>query len=62
MIPRVHEPRALNIANDNVPGLEPCPKKRRVRTRLYTSTPKKPNAALRNVCRVRLNNVFEFHS
>jgi small subunit ribosomal protein S12 len=45
-----------------VPALEECPQKRGVCTRVYTTTPKKPNSALRKVCRVRLTNGFEVTS
>lgn len=41
------------------PALEACPQKRGVCTRVYTTTPKKPNSALRKVCRVRLTNGYE---
>ena len=47
---------------DKVPALEACPQKRGVCTRVYTTTPKKPNSALRKVCRVRLTNGFEVTS
>jgi small subunit ribosomal protein S12 len=40
-------------------ALEACPQKRGVCTRVYTTTPKKPNSALRKVARVRLSNGFE---
>ena len=43
----------------NSPALEACPQKRGVCTRVYTSTPKKPNSALRKVARVRLSNQME---
>ena len=43
---------------DKVPALE-CPQKRGVCTRVYTTTPKKPNSALRKVARVRLTNGHE---
>ena len=43
----------------NVPALERCPQKRGVCTRVYTTTPKKPNSALRKVARVRLTNGAE---
>ncbi len=46
----------------NVPALEGCPQKRGVCTRVYTTTPKKPNSALRKVARVRLTNGFEVTS
>jgi small subunit ribosomal protein S12 len=42
-----------------VPALEGCPHKRGVCTRVYTTTPKKPNSALRKVAKVRLTNGFE---
>ena len=41
------------------PALQRCPQKRGVCTRVYTSTPKKPNSALRKVAKVRLTNGFE---
>ena len=41
------------------PALKACPERRGVCTRVYTSTPKKPNSALRKVARVRLSNGFE---
>ncbi len=43
----------------NVPALNQCPQKRGVCTRVYTTTPKKPNSALRKVARVRLTNAME---
>src|ERR1700743_646880 len=45
-----------------VPALAASPQKRGVCTRVYTTTPKKPNAALRKVCRVRLTNGYEVSS
>ena len=47
---------------NKVPALEQCPQKRGVCTRVYTTTPKKPNSALRKVARVRLTNGFEVTS
>ena len=44
---------------NKVPALESAPQKRGVCTRVYTTTPKKPNSALRKVARVRLSNGFE---
>ena len=41
------------------PALQHCPQRRGVCIRVYTTTPKKPNSALRKVCRVRLTNSFE---
>ena len=45
-----------------MPALQACPQKRGVCTRVYTTTPKKPNSALRKVARVRLTNGFEVTS
>ena len=50
------------IARNKVPALQACPQKRGVCTRVYTTTPKKPNSALRKVARVRLTNGFEVTS
>ena len=58
----VRKPRSMKVAKSNVPALEACPQKRGVCTRVYTTTPKKPNSALRKVCRVRLTNGFEVTS
>lgn len=44
------------------PALKACPQRRGVCTRVYTTTPKKPNSALRKVCRVRLTNGMEVSS
>jgi small subunit ribosomal protein S12 len=46
----------------NTPALKRCPQKRGVCVRVYTSTPKKPNSALRKVARVRLTNGIEVTS
>jgi small subunit ribosomal protein S12 len=46
----------------SVPALEECPQRRGVCTRVYTTTPKKPNSALRKVARVRLTNGMEVTS
>ena len=46
-------------ARNKVPALQACPQKRGVCTRVYTTTPKKPNSALRKVARVRLTNGME---
>ena len=48
----------LNIKGKS-PALKECPQKRGVCTRVYTTTPKKPNSALRKVAKVRLTNGFE---
>ena len=45
-----------------VPALKACPQRRGVCTRVYTTTPKKPNSAMRKVCRVRLTSGFEVSS
>src|SRR5476651_1055758 len=58
----VRKPRSTKVAKSNVPALEACPQKRGVCTRVYTTTPKKPNSALRKVCRVRLTNGMEVTS
>ena len=50
------------VARTKVPAMEACPQKRGVCTRVYTTTPKKPNSALRKVARVRLTNGFEVSS
>ena len=55
----VRNPRARNKAKSQVPHLNGCPQKRGVCTRVYTTTPKKPNSALRKVARVRLTNGSE---
>ncbi|MCY4593061.1 MAG: 30S ribosomal protein S12 [Alphaproteobacteria bacterium] len=54
--------RKKTFARNKVPALEACPQKRGVCTRVYTTTPKKPNSALRKVARVRLTNGFEVTS
>jgi small subunit ribosomal protein S12 len=58
----VRKPRSQVVSKSTVPALEACPQKRGVCTRVYTTTPKKPNSALRKVCRVRLTNGFEVSS
>ncbi len=55
----VRKPRNKKIAKTGVPALDSCPQKRGVCTRVYTTTPKKPNSALRKVARVRLTNAAE---
>ena len=52
----VRKPRKKQIKKSNVPALQASPQKRGVCTRVYTTTPKKPNSALRKVARVRLTN------
>ena len=58
----VRKGRKAQIKRNKVPALEACPQKRGVCTRVYTTTPKKPNSALRKVARVRLTNGFEVTS
>ncbi len=55
----VRKPRTRKRAKSNVPALQSCPQKRGVCTRVYTTTPKKPNSAMRKVARVRLTNSME---
>lgn len=58
----VRQPRKQQKLKSNVPALGGCPQKRGVCTRVYTTTPKKPNSALRKVARVRLTNGMEVSS
>ncbi|MEX0900562.1 MAG: 30S ribosomal protein S12 [Gammaproteobacteria bacterium] len=58
----VRKPRTTQKAKSDVPALNGSPQKRGVCTRVYTTTPKKPNSALRKVARVRLTNGFEVTS
>jgi small subunit ribosomal protein S12 len=58
----VRKPRKSKIVKSGVPALQGSPQKRGVCTRVYTTTPKKPNSALRKVCRVRLVNGYEVTS
>ncbi len=55
----IRKPRAPKTARNKVPALEACPQKRGVCTRVFTTSPKKPNSALRKVARIRLTNGFE---
>lgn len=55
----VRSPRVPSVVKSKVPALSLCPQKRGVCTRVYTTTPKKPNSALRKVARVRLTNGAE---
>ena len=55
----VRKGRKRQLKKNKVPALEACPQKRGVCTRVYTTTPKKPNSALRKVARVRLSNGYE---
>ena len=58
----VRKPRKSKITKSDVPALQRSPQKRGVCTRVYTTTPKKPNSALRKVARVRLVNGYEVTS
>ena len=58
----VRETRERQRRKNTAPALQGCPQKRGVCTRVYTSTPKKPNSALRKVARVRLTNGIEVTS
>jgi small subunit ribosomal protein S12 len=55
----VRKSRQAPQSKSKVPALDSCPQKRGVCTRVYTTTPKKPNSALRKVAKVRLTNGFE---
>ncbi len=58
----VRKPRKSRVSKSDVLALQRAPQKRGVCTRVYTTTPKKPNSALRKVCRVRLVNGYEVTS
>ena len=58
----IRSPRSKQLKRNKVPALERCPQKRGGCTRVYTTTPKKPNSALRKVARVKLTNGFEVTS
>lgn len=58
----VRDGRSKKVSKSSSPALKSSPQKRGVCTRVYTTTPKKPNSALRKVCRVRLTNGFEVTS
>ena len=58
----VRKGRTPQKKRNKVPALSSCPQKRGVCTRVYTTTPKKPNSALRKVARVRLSNGHEVTS
>ncbi len=55
----IRKPRKPKVRKTDVPALEKSPQRRGVCTRVYTTTPKKPNSALRKVARVRLSNGHE---
>ncbi len=58
----VRKGRKRKVKKGTAPALKGCPQKRGVCTRVYTTTPKKPNSALRKVARVRLTNGLEVTS
>ena len=58
----VRKGRKKQVKKSKVPALKACPQKRGVCTRVYTTTPKKPNSALRKVARVRLSNNIEVNA
>ena len=55
----LRQPRKVKKSKSEVPALVGSPQKRGVCTRVYTTTPKKPNSALRKVCKVRLTSGYE---
>jgi len=55
----VRKGRTKMLYKSKAPAMDACPQKRGVCTRVYTTTPKKPNSAMRKVARVRLTNGFE---
>ena len=58
----IKKSRKPKVKKTDVPALNACPQRRGVCTRVYTTTPKKPNSALRKVCRVRLTSGYEVNS
>ena len=58
----VRHGREVEPTKSKSPAMQNCPQRRGVCTRVYTTTPKKPNSALRKVCRVRLVNGYEVSS
>ncbi|MDP0891521.1 30S ribosomal protein S12, partial [Klebsiella pneumoniae] len=58
----IRKGRTTLVEKSKVPALKACPQRRGVCTRVYTTTPKKPNSAMRKVCRVRLTSGFEVSS
>jgi small subunit ribosomal protein S12 len=55
----IRKQRSAQKYKSKAPALDSCPQRRGVCTRVYTTTPKKPNSALRKVAKVRLSNGFE---
>ncbi|WPX96787.1 30S ribosomal protein S12 [Candidatus Bandiella euplotis] len=58
----VRQPRKSKGVKNKVPALQTCPQKRGVCARVYTTTPRKPNSAMRKVARVKLTNGYEVTS
>jgi len=58
----VRKPRKSKVPKNKVPALQSCPQKRGVCARVYTTTPRKPNSAMRKVARVKLTNGYEVTS
>ena len=58
----IRKPRKPRVVRQKSMHMQACPQKRGVCTRVYTTTPKKPNSALRKVARVRLSNGHEVTS
>ncbi len=58
----VKSPRKYKKSKNKSPALQGCPQKRGVCTRVYTTTPRKPNSAMRKVARVKLTNGYEVTS
>lgn len=58
----VRKPRKIRRGQSGSPALQKCPQRRGVCTRVYTTTPKKPNSAMRKVAKVRLTNGYEIIS
>src|SRR3989344_2646018 len=58
----VRKARRDKVVKTKAPALKSCPQRRGVCTRVYTTTPKKPNSAMRKVCRVKLTSGFEVTS
>ena len=55
----IRKPRKPKVKRNKVPALEACPQRRGVCTRVYTTTPKKPNSAMRKVAKIRLTSGYE---
>ena len=58
----VRKGRSSKYVKSDVPALQGCPQRRGVCSRVYTTTPKKPNSAMRKVCRVKLTSGYEVTS